>query len=201
MARYGDKQKAALDALMRDDVHDRAMEILRTEGVGGLTMERLASEIGVSRGTLYNYFADKDAVVDFVEQRTFSPVIAAIEELAAADLEPELKLARIASWILGAVYDDSALIIALLPIRSELGRHEHRVAKKNRVVRVIEEVVRDGVDAGGFRKLSPVVVAEIFVGAIVGMIESMAASGEFYRADAVVPTLMELVLGGLRSPR
>jgi len=44
-----------------------------------------------------------------------------------------------------------------------------------------------------------VVVTEVFVGAITGMVDSMSLNGEFYRADAVVPTLMEVVLGGLRS--
>ena len=51
MARYSEKQKAALDALMKDDVYRYAMEILKTEGAGALTMERLATDVGVSRGT------------------------------------------------------------------------------------------------------------------------------------------------------
>jgi len=42
-----------------------------------------------------------------------------------------------------------------------------------------------------------VVVTEVFIGSLTGMIDSMALNGEFYRADAVVPTLMELFLGGL----
>lgn len=201
MPRYSDRQKAVLETLMRDDVHDHAMEILTTEGIAALTMERLATEIGVSRGTLYNYFDDKDAVIDFVEDRTFGPVIAEIERIADDDLAADVKLTRIAGWIFTAVCDDSGLVLALSPLRPESRRREHAIDKKRRLLRVIEAVIRDGVESGSFKRLSPVVAAEVFVGATVGMVESMAANGVFYRADAVVPTLMELFLDGLRSSR
>ena len=99
MARYSEKQKAALDALMKDDVHDHAMEIIRADGIDGLTMERLANEIGVSRGTLYNYFDDKDAVIDHVEDRCFGEMLAAVEEIVNSPISPIDKLAKIADWI------------------------------------------------------------------------------------------------------
>jgi len=199
MARYSEKQKAALDTLMRDDVYEHAMAVIKTEGLGGLTMERLATEIGISRGTLYNYFADKDAVIDFVEGRTIGTVLEAIEEVAASDLDTELKLTRIANWIFTAVYEDSALIIALSPIKQEHRHCEGKHERKRQAIHAIEGIIRDGIEADLFKKLAPIVVTEIFVGSITGMIESMSLNGEFYKADAVVPTLMELFLGGLRT--
>ncbi len=199
MARYSEKQRAALDILMRDDVYRHAMEIIQTEGLGSLTMERIAGAVGVSRGTLYNYFADKDAVVAFVKNRTFDPVLKAIEEVANSDLDPGLKLTKIASWIFTAIYNDSALIIALSPTKHEIGSRESEFERRNKAMPVIEGIIRAGIETGAFKKLPPVVVAEVFVGSIMGMVDSMSLSGEFYRAEAVVPTLMELFLGGLRS--
>ena len=199
MARYSEKQKAALDTLMRDDVYTCAMKIIDEEGLGALTMERIASEVGVSRGTLYNYFDDKDAVVDFVETRTFEPVLEAIAEVSASDLDPDLKLTRIAEWIFTSVYEDSGLIIALSSTRQVANKCGGKLERKRRAARAIEEIIRHGIEEGRFKKLPPVVVTEIFVGSLTGMIESMAINGVFYRADAVVPTLMELFLGGLRA--
>ncbi len=199
MARYSEQQKAALDALMKDNVYAHALEIINTEGLGALTMERIATEVGVSRGTLYNYFDDKDAVVDFVEARTFDPVLEAIAEVSASDLDPDLKLTRIAEWIFTSVYEGSALIIALAPTRQVAHNGGGKLERKRRAARAIEQIIRDGIEEGRFKKLPPVVVTEVFVGSLAGMIESMALSGEFYRAEAVVPTLMELLLGGLRN--
>ncbi len=199
MARYSEQQKAALDALMRDDVYEKAIAIMTGEDLQALTMERLAKEVGVSRGTLYNYFDDKDAVVDFVEARTFDPVLGAIAEVAASDLDAEIKLTKIAEWIFTSVYEGSALIIALSPTRRVAHKCGGKLERKRRATRAIEQIIRGGIETGRFKKLPPVVVTEVFVGSLTGMIESMALHGEFYRADAVVPTLMELFLGGLRN--
>jgi len=184
---------------MKDDVYSHAMAIIKAEGVGGLTMERIACNVGVSRGTLYNYFDDKDAVVDFVEARTFDPVLEAIAEVSASDLDPDLKLTRIAEWIFTSVYEDSALIIALSSTRQVAHKCGGKLERKRRAARAIEEIIRHGIDEGRFKKLPPSAVTEIFVGTLTGMIGSMAVNGEFSRADAVVPTLMELFLGGLRN--
>lgn len=197
MARYSEKQKAALDALMKDDVHEHAMEIIRNEGIDGLTLERLASEVGVSRGTLYNYFDGKDAVIDYVEDRNFDGLLEAVETIAAGDLPPREKLAEVARWLFTAVYEDSALFLALKPIKHMRTARDCHLKRRRKAMRAIEGIVREGSADGSFRQLSPVVVSEIFLGAIVGMLEGMMATGEFYRADAVVPTLMDLYLNGL----
>lgn len=199
MARYSEKQKAALDNLMRDDVHNHAMEIIRTDGIDGMTMERLANDIGVSRGTLYNYFDDKDAVIDYVEDRSFGGLIEAIEAIAARDLPPSEKLAEVARWLFTAVFEDSALFIALKPIKHMRATRDCHLARRDRAMRSIGGIIHEGMSDGSFRKLSPVIVSEIFLGALTGMLEGMMATGEFYRADAVVPTLMDLFLDGLRT--
>ncbi|RLE29529.1 MAG: hypothetical protein DRJ61_14360, partial [Acidobacteria bacterium] len=102
---------------MKDDVYKNAIEIIADEGLASLTMERLASDVGVSRGTVYNYFDDRDAVLDYVEERTFGPLLAAIKEVAASDGQPEEKLTKISEWVFTAVYEDRALVIALIPNR------------------------------------------------------------------------------------
>ncbi|MEE4271626.1 MAG: TetR/AcrR family transcriptional regulator, partial [Thermoanaerobaculales bacterium] len=190
MARYSEKQKAALDALMKDDVHDHAMEIIRSDGIDGLTMERLANEIGVSRGTLYNYFDDKDAVIDHVEDRCFGEILAAIEKIVAGSLPPDEKMAAIADWIFTEVYEDRALFMALKPIKHMRATRECHLERHNRAMRLMRQVIEDGIEQGVFRKLSPEIVGEAFLGSITGMLEAMFATGEFYRAEAVVPTLM-----------
>ena len=64
---------------------------------------------------------------------------------------------------------------------------------------LMRQVVEDGIEQKVFRKLSPEIVSEAFLGSITGMLEAMFTTGEFYRAEAVAPTLMDLFLGGLRS--
>ena len=46
--------------LTRDDWLEAAMELLRTRGIGGVRVLPLAKELGVSRGSFYWHFEDRD---------------------------------------------------------------------------------------------------------------------------------------------
>jgi AcrR family transcriptional regulator len=197
MPRYSERQKAALDALMKDDVYHHAMEVIKSEGQGALTMERIATDVGVSRGTLYNYFADRDAVIDYLEERTFAPLLHAVEEVAGSALSPEKKLTEIAGWVFSAVYRDSALVVALVPVKSPAANQEAQERRRASGLAVLERVMREGVENGSFNDLPPRLVAEIFFSAIAGLIDVMAFSGRFQPPEEVVPTLMQVFLGGL----
>jgi AcrR family transcriptional regulator len=195
--KYSKKQKAALEAMMQDDVHRHATEIITSEGLQGLTMDRLAKAVGVSRATLYNYFADRDAVVEFVEKRTFLPLLEAADRIADGDQPPSEKLRAIAHEVFASVYANSAFVVALSPEQHSDAYHESKRARRNRGQDALKRVVREGIDRGVFRDLPAGPTAGIFLGAITGMIDTMVFDGEFREPDEVVPTLMEVFLRGL----
>ena len=199
MPRYSRKQKAALDALMRDDVYRQALEIIEAEGLPGLTLDRLARAIGISRATLYNYFDDRDAIVDFVEERTFLPLIETLAEIADGEAAPVAKLEAIAVEVFVGVYENRALVVALTPEKHCGANRDRQSERRRSVLDTVQRVIDEGVRAGVFRKLQPDLVAEIFVGTLSGLIDTMAHSGEFRTAEELVPTLMEVVVGGLKS--
>ena len=47
----------------RNLIADACFELLATEGFAAMSMRRLAKSAGVSTGTLYHYFPDKDAIL------------------------------------------------------------------------------------------------------------------------------------------
>ncbi len=62
----------------RDDVLDRAVELLRVHGLGALTMRRLGADLGVQPSAIYHHFPSKQvllgAVADEVLARGAWPV-------------------------------------------------------------------------------------------------------------------------------
>src|SRR4051812_33187836 len=52
--------------LSRDEVAGRALEFLDEHGLDGLSMRRLAGELGVGTMTLYGWFRSKDELLDAV---------------------------------------------------------------------------------------------------------------------------------------
>ncbi|WP_372661954.1 TetR/AcrR family transcriptional regulator [Hydrogenophaga sp.] len=65
-----------------DAVFEAAIQVLLSEGVPRLTTTRVAERAGVSVGTLYQYFPNKQALLYAVLQRHLSRVGDAVEEAA-----------------------------------------------------------------------------------------------------------------------
>jgi TetR/AcrR family tetracycline transcriptional repressor len=71
MAR-GVGERAGLD---REAVLDAALVVLRRDGVGALSMRRVAAELGVAPNALYSHVADKDALLTGVFDRVLADVV------------------------------------------------------------------------------------------------------------------------------
>jgi len=201
MARYSEQQKAALDALMKDNVYEKAIAIMTGEDLRELTMERLAKDVGVSRGTLYNYFTDREAVVDFVIDRTFEPLTQAVEELVDRNISPREQLKKIVEWVFTTIYEDRALVVALAPAKQANCKRKSARARHLGFVKTIEEVIREGIASGAFRDLDPSLVSGIVFGAVRGTADAMVESGEFPPPERVVPVFNGLLLEGLCTPK
>jgi AcrR family transcriptional regulator len=83
------RRRAALD---RETVARAALDVLDREGLDGLSMRRLAADLGVGTMTLYGYFRDKrellDAVVDIaVEDFVPPPPVEGLRPAVVAYLE------------------------------------------------------------------------------------------------------------------
>jgi AcrR family transcriptional regulator len=83
MEKLTDRRKSVTEQLMRDAIRESAESVLAEVGFAELTMGRVAKRAGVSKGTLYNYFRDKDALILEVADAAFAPLHARLDELFA----------------------------------------------------------------------------------------------------------------------
>ena len=51
---------------VKDRIKQKAEELFRRLGIRSVTMDEIASQLGISKKTIYLYFADKDEIVDAV---------------------------------------------------------------------------------------------------------------------------------------
>ena len=75
----------------RAEILTAAMEVFGRKGYNAATMDEIATECGVSKGTMYNYFASKEALflALFQQQVTQEKPLA---EVAASDMTGEQKM-------------------------------------------------------------------------------------------------------------
>ena len=64
-----EEKRELIAAVMREKVFECTCSLLREEGWRAFTMEKLAARMGVAKGTLYNYFRDKESVILFIRDR------------------------------------------------------------------------------------------------------------------------------------
>ncbi len=59
----------------KEETHNKiinvAVELFNQHGLETVTMERIAEAVDIAKGTLYNYFSSKEAIIDAYLQRTF----------------------------------------------------------------------------------------------------------------------------------
>lgn len=75
---------------------DTAESILGTEGMGALTMQRLAKDLGFTVGATYRYFESKEAIVAALQRRVFAGLAEDLTRLDATVADPLVRVAVVA---------------------------------------------------------------------------------------------------------
>lgn len=65
---------------MRQKIISQAMKLFREQGLNATTMEQIAAEVDIAKGTLYSYFPVKEAILNEYIRRNFSGSSAARAE-------------------------------------------------------------------------------------------------------------------------
>ena len=79
--------------MMKDTIFEAASSVLEQHGASGLTMDRVATTAELATASLYNYFHDKDDLLQFIYARLVEPFFLAMEEIVTADV-PAAKAGR-----------------------------------------------------------------------------------------------------------
>lgn len=108
-----ERARVTVDAILQ-----ATADVVRKKGLAGLTTNHVAERAGVSVGTLYQYFPNKDALVTALGERHVEQVLAWIAAHMTFDEAPfEERLRRAIALVVASIDEDPALHRAL----SELG--------------------------------------------------------------------------------
>lgn len=105
------KQQAA--AQTRERLIRASFSILQTQGAGGLTLDAVAREAGISKGGLLHHFASKEALIEAVLQHLFEDFTRQVERYLAAEPPGPGRLLR--AYVL-ATYDDDLLPLEIVTL-------------------------------------------------------------------------------------
>lgn len=154
MPKLSAERKALLDREIKEKVYVEALRMLKANQAQLFTMESLADKVGISKGTLYNYFEDKSDVVLYLNERLVKSVFADLNrELEhTTNYEQGLRLAfRTFSRTQSEHY---FLNVAMLVIKmSEGERSKLEEAPGRLLVPYMTEFFERGIAAGVFKNM------------------------------------------------
>ena len=185
---------------MKDDVYRGAVDIIMNHGARALTMERLARSVGVSRGTLYNYFSNRDELLTYIDERAVEPVFAAAEAVLARGGSAEEKLTYLAGDIFRLMKSSQPLLFALFKKEVPEGpRFRAQIRLRDRFYEILKLILQEGVHSGEFRPLPFPQAAVAFFSVLEGELAYMRDREISHPVEKSVSTLMSLVMPAFRA--
>lgn len=174
MPKITQQKREFLQRTIRDKVFEESCRILKDKGLGAFTMQALADAVGVSKGTLYNYFKDKKDVLIFINGRFFDQVAAEMEQLLLEEQDYRKALWKMIHITLLHMSESRFMrfIAGEMHYRTTVMHGEEdnfRKDPEHKIQKVLVEFFRRGMEHGVFRGTSPELLELVFTSVLDGL--------------------------------
>ena len=147
----------------RAELVEVARKVFRDKGYAATSVSDIVREAGVSQGTFYFYFKDKEAVFDAAAEAIVLDAFEAIGEITGRDDLPALdKLDEAMRFMVAAQalerWTDELAARSLQPMRDRVGRIAFDL-----YLPVVTDVIRQGIAEGTMKSPHPEATAAYFI--------------------------------------
>ena len=198
---------AVRPSVSRADRHDAilraATRVFARHGFFTAQVADVAREAGVAAGTVYLYFKSKDDLLASIFERTMRTAIDEGRAALAGVADPLSRLTAIAKLHLERLGRDRDLAVVFQVELRQSTKHMERFSSTllREYLGIIRAVIADGQAEGVFRRdLKATTVAKILFGALDEMATNWMLSRRRYALAADANAVIDVLVGGLRSP-
>ncbi|NUP31539.1 MAG: TetR/AcrR family transcriptional regulator [Streptomycetaceae bacterium] len=184
--------------LMRDEIRAAATRLFGVRGLGAVTLQEIADELGMSKAALYHYFPNKDALVRAIFEDWARVGGGKVAEIAALDAPAAERLRRMIELHVSGLVGNIDLYRLGFRDEDQLpdGAREVFAAFKRDVDTAVRAVIRDGVENGEFVKVDPKMAAFAAIGMCNWMFKWYRPDGG-YQPEELAAMFGRFALGGL----
>lgn len=148
-------------------IFESAIQIFSKSGYRGATMDDIAENAGLAKGTLYYHFASKEEIFNFIVEEGILILHNKVMEIQGKELSPIEKLSEISKIQLTFLYEYTDFFRVVM---SQLWGNEKRQDELRERIRVylieIEKDIQDAIDDGKINKGDTSFMAYEFFGTI-----------------------------------
>lgn len=155
-----------------EEILDAALRLFGEKGFSATRMQDVANAAGISKGTLYLYFSNKEAIFYQVVQQRITPQLDQVESMVNASTGSQADLLRqmINGWWLGVACSSLSAIPKIITAEAgnfpELARYfTLNVVTRSR--KLFSRVIERGMQRGEFRQYDAETVARLVIAPLV----------------------------------
>lgn len=151
--------------LKRESIQQAVIRLMCRDGLKSVTMERVAQEVGIAKGTVYLHYRDKQELLDAVKDAALTPMIDEMERILRGDLAPDRKLHEYSLRYL-AYFEERRDLFRILLYEREVTRvwgSRYQSDRYRRLAEAASKVIREGMRTEIFRDVDAHAAAALFV--------------------------------------
>lgn len=170
------KRKEILDQLLKNEIVQVILTMIKENTP--VTMDKVARQCGVSKGTLYNHFQNKEQLLDHVYRVILEPLLGSNQQIFEYHCPPLTQLLNFIDLIFEK--HESISIYFLFVWQNKTAETVHR-DRIEALMHPLAKICQEGIDNGDFINVDPYILAEIIYGATIGTLTTLN-----YRESAIV---------------
>jgi AcrR family transcriptional regulator len=185
-------------AEMKRKIITVAMTLFKTQGVDATTMEQIAGEVDIAKGTLYNYFPVKEAIIDEYIKQAFrdknADRVRPLEKLP----DTHTRMTAIFCELIGGVQSQKDIFekYVIYRMQSMVSFHQED-SEKSGFYLVATEIIRLGQKSGEIRDDLPLyILVELFEFAFIEVVKQCYLEPETFNAQEAIERCIDLCIHG-----
>ena len=151
--------------LKRESIQQAVIRLMCREGLKSVTMERVAQEVGIAKGTVYLHYHDKQELLESVKDAALEPMIDEMDQILRGDAAPERKLHDYSLRYL-AYFEEQRDLFRILLYEREVTRvwgSRYQSDRYRKLAEAVSRVLKEGMRTEIFRDVDAHAAAALFV--------------------------------------
>ncbi|RJX24372.1 MAG: TetR/AcrR family transcriptional regulator [Dethiobacter sp.] len=151
----------------REEILDEASKLFKKKGFNGTSMQDIANEVGILKGSIYYYFNSKNEIFREVLNKGISPVLKHAEFIMSKKLSSREKLRELIQNHIRYIMGNNFSLVIYFQEKEKISAKETTkyVESRNSYEKFFRDVLDEGIRKGDF----PEVNISLTVFAILGM--------------------------------
>ncbi|MBU3954559.1 MAG: TetR/AcrR family transcriptional regulator [Proteobacteria bacterium] len=162
------KKKELVDTLIKAEIVKTVFTLIKNDQP--VTMDEIAKRCGVAKGTLYNHFEHKKALLNYVHQTVLVPIRQKNKAIFESTKDPLVRLHEFIDSVFD-IMEDFSLYFHFVQRRKTVA--EEIGERLDLAIQPLVKVCTQGIQDGTFIDVDPYVLAEMIYGTVIGPVKSL----------------------------